>query len=188
MTINATENSTPSAVTAPPSKLGTLLNWLSGGAFVALVGIGFTWWQSSTANSIEYGQSKALLTTRTQELESSRAENSKLAEQKEHLETDIDKLRQELMQEKADNLYTKKLLGDSASAAKQLQAQVDQLSAITKNFDPCASERNQVEAIEEQLAIPSMVSGSLTEARRVEALAARDKKYEMLSTCLKARQ
>lgn len=161
---------------------------VQGAGVAALVTIAYTMWNDSKVESTTNGETKALLTITTKQLEESKIENLKLQEEKNHKQSVVDTLHQQLLAEQVDNKYTKKLLEEATTKIKAQEIQLEQLARLAKASDPCTPVRLQIAEIEELLQRSSLDAFSPKGVQREQLALSLSEKNKTLNICLGARR
>ena len=159
-----------------------------GAVVAALVTIAYTMWNDSKVESTRNGETKALLTITTKQLEESKTENLKLQEEKNQKQSVVDTLHQQLLAEQVDNKYTKKLLEEANTKIKAQEIQLEQLARLAKASDLCTPLRLQIAEIEELLQRSTLDAFSPKGAQREQLVLSLSEKTKTLNICLSARR
>lgn len=156
---------------------------LGSASVIALLTLTYTIWRDSKVDSIAYGETKALLSTTTDQLKEMKAENTKLTNETAELNRTIDGLRQSLLTEETDNRYNKRLLEESLAKTKAQDIQLEQISRLVKADDPCSPIRLQIAEIEKILRRPSYDAFAPQGEQRDQLAVNLNEKYKTLNAC-----
>ncbi|WP_285409296.1 hypothetical protein [Pseudomonas sp. FR229a] len=159
---------------------------LGSAGLIAVLTLTYTIWRDSKVDSIAYGETKALLSTTTDQLKEAKAENTKLTDEIAELRRTADGLRQRLLTEETDNRYNKRLLDESLAKTKALDIQLEQMSRLVKADDPCSPIRLQIAEIEKILRRPSYDAYAPQGEQREHLATNLNEKYKTLNACFGA--
>jgi len=175
------------ALSIPAAARSFIRISVQGAGVAALITIAYTMWNDSKVESSANGETKALLTITTKQLEESKAENLKLQDEKKQAQSTADNLYQQLLNEQVDNKYTKKLLGEANTKIRTQELQLEQLARLAKSTDPCAEVKLQISEIEKLLRRPSYDAFAPQGEQRDQLAVTLHEKNNTLNICLGAR-
>lgn len=156
---------------------------LGSASIIALFTLTYSIWRDSKVDSVAYGETKALLSTTTDQLKEAKAENLKLTDEIKELQRTVEALRQNLLTEETDNRYSKRLLEESLVKVKAQEIQLEQTARLVKTDDPCSLIRQQIVEIEKMLQKPGYDAFAPKGDQRKQLALNLNEKYRNLNAC-----